>query len=1076
MERLINKNNVYMNIRNLLESENDTEVILKQLNLYHFMLKYPSKRKIKEKHAEVFEIIIRTYSKIGFYLLTRLTSFQYDEEIVIAGFSLAAYCFEIIAKNGDLIESDVEESKLLSSICYSLANNAANSIVMARSITSSKFALYKLFLERNYKTLINKRRNDSDIVLTAIRKMAYSLIYKNQFEEDLIYSERVLEKLKEIESNEVYYFRLIICVYRQICKNSIRKLSVLYPQLKKYVDILTQKEKVYELWEAQKYVAKQLDDIFDVSKISYISLPTSAGKTLLAEIVLYNFVSQKRRLQLYIVPSLALENEVRNKLGRIYRKVGTVVTNTIEVDEEGAVKFPQIVVATPEKVDNALRRNPEIFNEIDCVVFDEFHKIASGARGWFEEALIIWFNALREKYNYKMVLMSAIADDVQDTLNMDIVDVFENGWSPTRKQYCKFEMNPTAPKITKYKPIKKGETVEQGYDLIMKYPSYDNEYRIKNVFCKVSKGKKNVDGKDSASSDTKADVAWKAVSVIKERPLMVFFVAKPELERFIKKSSKYMEEKAEGERLSLSLAQLLGESHLLVSSLKYGVAYHDGDLPDDVRSIIESEFRKGTIDVIACTSTLADGVNLPAKAMLLANIFYRVSGQDFFKLGIGDYKNIVGRTGRALTDTEGTVYLIKYPEYYYADEIFADYYAGATAKYRLRSALDVELGDYDDEIIRESYLDEYKRLLHLQLLIFTLFDREQDYNVFIEKFSEIQVLRPSDGKLNVFRKYGKRYFDLAKNITPECLRRNVKTGVSYDTNIVLENIAERVADSVILEEVITEEVYLNLHSCVEFNPEYGNTDNYKIFLMWIREESLHNLAEIVAANSRKDKYEETTKYIKKVFQYIAPWMFGCLAEYLDDKISAKMVVDSLCSQVKYGTQDDDVIALCNKGIKSRDLAISISRIYHSTGTDKAVVDWLMDVNDKILYKELVEQFDVSILEQVGRIRRDSTVKSSYFEKVDRVKSRLYINENYSFSEIVTELKTGNITLSHSKRDPFNEFRVDVFCNFKQIGYLPDIISEEVSELLDSDEIINCNYAETEDNKIWIRLTRYKAEV
>ena len=136
--------------------------------------------------------------------------------------------------------------------------------------------------------------------------------------------------------------------------------------------------------------------------------------------------------------------------------------------------------------------------------------------------------------------------------------------------------------------------------------------------------------------------------------------------------------------------------------------------------------------------------------------------------------------------------------------------------------------------------------------------------------------------------------------------------------------------------------------------------------------------------------------------------------------------------------------------------------------------WPINVNDSFLYEKLVELFDVSILEQIGRIRRDSSKKSTYYEKVDRIKSRLFINEKVDFNEVVSELKCG--ILIHSRNNPINEFRVDVICNFKQIGYLPDIISEEASELLDSDEIINCDFAEIEEEKIWIYLSRVRVEI
>jgi replicative superfamily II helicase/uncharacterized tellurite resistance protein B-like protein len=1069
MERLINHENVYHNIKNLLENEADVDAIVKRLIQYHFVLKNPKIETIKEQYSNVFAEAISVYSKIAFYLLTRLNSFKYDAAIERSGFEMAAFCFEIIAKNGDLSDVEIEESKLLSSICYTLAGNAANSIVMARSIETDSLELYKLFFERNFKKILNIENNPEDRILTAIKKMAYSLIYKSDFEIEDAWNEETLHILKNMESEEVYYFRLVTLAYKRMCDNSIRKLTISYPLLTKYINVLTQKEKIYELWEAQKSVSNRMQEVLDNNKVSYISLPTSAGKTLLAELILYNYISINSRLQFYIVPSLALENEVRIKLGRRFRKVGVKVTNSVEVDDEGKVLLPQIVVATPEKIDNYLRRNTECFELIDCIIIDEFHKVSAGLRGWYEEVLAVWLNYKRREYKYKIVLISAIANNVDETLNMDIANVFEDSWSPTRKQYCQFKMRPDAPSTNR---IKKGQVIEQYYDLIMKYQWDDNQvFKINKVFAQVTYGKKRVDGKDSKKSDTKADVAWKAVLCIRESPLMVFFFSKKEQERFVKKAELYMEDSIEGAKISANLAQILGEEHLLVKSLKYGVAYHNGDLPDDVRNIIENEFRKNHIKIIACTTTLADGVNLPAKAILMANMFIRISDTHYRNLDKSDYKNIVGRIGRALCDTEGVIYLINYPEYRYAEQDYQAYYNGISISCMLNSELDYPLELQDDDELRNQDEEAYKAMIYLQLLIFTLSIDFDNFDNLYQELKSSQLMKMTENKKNTLQKYGRRYFNLAKNIDSDYLTKSIKTGVSYKTNIVLKEIADDIIDSNNVEDVISESIYLSLLSCIEFDPQNNNPNHYDIFIAWIQEDSLSNIADIISGDSKKDKYEIAAKYIKKVFQYIAPWMFGCLSEYLEEKIEAKKVVDKLRNQVRYGTQDDDVIALCNRGIKSRDLAISVAKVYHESDSTQNVIDWLIGIKDRVLYEKLVDLYDVSILEQVGSVRRENKDKSSYFEKADRIKVRLFLFETENIREIQYDMETSFLYLKHIKDNPFNEFRVDLICGNRNIGYLPDVVSEEICEILDADEILRCEYAEADEDKIWIYISK-----
>ena len=130
----------------------------------------------------------------------------------------------------------------------------------------------------------------------------------------------------------------------------------------------------------------------------------------------------------------------------------------------------------------------------------------------------------------------------------------------------------------------------------------------------------------------------------------------------------------------------------------------------------------------------------------------------------------------------------------------------------------------------------------------------------------------------------------------------------------------------------------------------------------------------------------------------------------------------------------------------------------------------------MLIVEEVHIYDVSILEQIGKVRRDNRSKSSYFEKADRIKVSLLTNETENVQNLIADIKNYYLSLNHVKDNPFNEFRVEVVCGGKPIGYLPDIISEEVSEIVDSDEKLKCEFAESETDEIWLYISRVKVEV
>lgn len=154
-----------------------------------------------------------------------------------------------------------------------------------------------------------------------------------------------------------------------------------------------------------------------------------------------------------------------------------------------------------------------------------------------------------------------------------------------------------------------------------------------------------------------------------ENSILVYFQEKRDLVRFCQGAQEHLDlvDDPNLDRLVEYIVARLGRNFPLVASLPYGVAFHHGDLPLDVRSEIENAYRSRAIRVLACTTTLAEGVNLPIQTFILG--YHQTHRVHKYRLSVGDFKNIIGRAGRALVETEGKVIAIRHSEFSRNEEI-----------------------------------------------------------------------------------------------------------------------------------------------------------------------------------------------------------------------------------------------------------------------------------------------------------------------------------------------------------------------------------------------------------------------
>jgi hypothetical protein len=108
------------------------------------------------------------------------------------------------------------------------------------------------------------------------------------------------------------------------------------------------------------------------------------------------------------------------------------------------------------------------------------------------------------------------------------------------------------------------------------------------------------------------------------------------------------------ERVVSAVAEFAGSDHELVRLARAGVAYHHSNVPDPVRTAIEDAYRAGALRVLCATSTLGQGVNLPAKTIIVSGIHIDRTT----KLSVRDFWNTAGRAARPFKEAEGHVVLV----------------------------------------------------------------------------------------------------------------------------------------------------------------------------------------------------------------------------------------------------------------------------------------------------------------------------------------------------------------------------------------------------------------------------------
>ena len=317
--------------------------------------------------------------------------------------------------------------------------------------------------------------------------------------------------------------------------------------------------------------------------------------------------------------------------------------------DEDALRAREIVIATPEKLDFALRNDPRLIDDVGLIVLDEGHLIGPRERELRYEVLVQRLLRRADAGQRRIVCLSAILPDGEQ---LDDLTAWMRGdadgaavksdWRPTRQRFgtlawtgragrLTFDMDDDGPYIQSF--------VEPQAPIAPRRNAFPND-----------------------NPELTLAAAWKFAGEGKRT--LVYCTQRDHVESYARKIvdlsrrgflPPLLGDAAAIVRAEDNGAEWLGADHPAVRCLRVGVAIHHARLPNPFLREIERLLNDGVLTVTVASPTVAQGLNLSAAVLLIPSLHRAgvpLKGEEF--------ANVAGRAGRAFVDVEGLIVHVMY--------------------------------------------------------------------------------------------------------------------------------------------------------------------------------------------------------------------------------------------------------------------------------------------------------------------------------------------------------------------------------------------------------------------------------
>lgn len=383
-----------------------------------------------------------------------------------------------------------------------------------------------------------------------------------------------------------------------------------------------------------------------ISKFLGISAPTSAGKSFIILLKAIDNLLKDGGNIVYVVPTLSLITQVVNDFHKKLKEFD-IINYDILTNFSSENNINKIYVLTPERAISAYNEEEKPFGKVNTFIVDEIQNIERIENINDERAKILFDSLVELSFSYdpKLIIFSGPRVTGLKTLGFDIFNNNESeeistSSSPVTnftyavkkignkyflKQYTQIKNEHNSIEINNYKDIKIG-----GKQYDSQYLNYLNTI-VRNL---------GIENKNIIFSSTSQNSRRIANSLSTGLKLI----------------------NNESQLISLIgyIAESVHPNYDLCKTLKYKTAYHHGKVPIHVRNTLEYAIKNNMIDNIVCTTTLLQGVNLPAQNVILRNGSLSSKAINGITPSLTNYEisNLRGRAGRLLKDFIGRTFVL----------------------------------------------------------------------------------------------------------------------------------------------------------------------------------------------------------------------------------------------------------------------------------------------------------------------------------------------------------------------------------------------------------------------------------
>ncbi|WP_084027333.1 DEAD/DEAH box helicase [Delftia sp. JD2] len=430
-----------------------------------------------------------------------------------------------------------------------------------------------------------------------------------------------------------------------------------------WASFLSRKDSLKEFWPSQRALA-EAGVLRGESAV--VQMPTSAGKTKATELIIRSaFQASRTRTVIVVAPFRALCHEIANSLHEAFVEDGYAVNQLSDAlqrdylrtrpETDADSEEQKVLVVTPEKLLYAIRQDGGFLEGVGLLIYDEAHQFDTGKRGVTYELLL---TAIKRStpITTQSVLVSAVvgnADEIAEWLFGDDARTVHDDARQSRRMIAYTSFPSKAAGGLGQLQFISAIPGQRGFFV----PRVISPIRLESL-AKEKKTRVFPDESDAASV-----ALYLGLKLAKKGPVAVYSrlpasaskVANEVIDNLVKRGAEYAypidySDAVEVKRLHNLYTLNFSEGANLSKAAKLGVFVHHGETPHGIRLAIEHAMKESHIRFISCTSTLAQGVNLPIRYLIVNS---SLVGPDEIKSR--DFNNLIGRSGRAGMHEEGTI-------------------------------------------------------------------------------------------------------------------------------------------------------------------------------------------------------------------------------------------------------------------------------------------------------------------------------------------------------------------------------------------------------------------------------------